>query len=107
MPIDGDFNERELYYQIDGGEFRLMPIKPLEIKDIEFVQSNLETSEWLKGVDVDYETMITHCDELFKSIEAIERHYEEQNDLYCICEMAKRYLYLLKKIENEQKTENN
>lgn len=93
---EDDFNKRELYYQIDGGEFKLLPIKPLTISEIEMEQSKLDVNGWVKYADVGAEAVINNVDPLFRIIESIHKHFEEQDNLYCICEMAKRYLYLLK-----------
>lgn len=103
------FNEKELYYQIDGGEFKLLPIKPLTTSDIEIEQSKLDVDTRLLSIDkMDFNAVLetsAEMDEIFKSIVAIQQHFEMQNSLYIICEMAKRYLYLLKEKETGEKVD--
>ena len=97
-----EFNSTELYYRTkDVGEFKLLPIKALTEGQIEFTQSQLDVNNWLiTHEEIDVNAAILYGDELFKTIEAIQQKEELNNSLYIICEMAKRYLYLLKEKEN-------
>ena len=100
MPIDGDFNRELHYYFDDGGEIKLEPIKPMSIEEIETVQATLTPDDLViknfKDIDYSVDLDITGFDEITKAIMAIELEQQLQNNLYCICEMAKRYVYMLK-----------
>lgn len=96
-----DFNKRELYYQIDDGEVKLLPIKPLSADEIFIEQSKLN----LGGVafpdlDVECSAVIENANDIFTFINSIQQKYDLDRNLYIICEMAKRYLYMLKEKQN-------
>lgn len=92
----------DLYYRTDDGEVKLLPIKPLTISEIEVEQSKLELNELILCHPEEFEVSATieSCDEVFKAIQSIITKYELNDNLYIICEMAKRYLYLVKEMNN-------
>lgn len=99
-----DFNERELYYRLDnGGEIKLLPIKPLTLSEIQIEQDKLPIPV---GVDLSDKSISTasfnHCDEFTVAIENMIHNEMIGRELYIICEMAKRYLYLLKEQKKEE-----
>ena len=94
------FNDTALYYRCaDGGEFKLLPIKPITEAEISVTQYELlkGTDISLLSYDINESAIIENSDELFKAIMAMEQHYQDIKDLHIICEMAKRYIYWLKK----------
>ena len=103
---DENFNARELYYSINGGEFKLLPIKPLTELEIQIEQDKLPVPV---GVDLSWQSICTssicYGDEFFTAIEAIEHNEMIGRELYIICEMAKRYIYLLNELQKEKDNE--
>ena len=94
-----EFNAREFYYRTDDGvEFKLLPIQPVSEEVLNVTQSEILDDLGFKEfpMSMDFDVTIGECDELFKAIYAMQLKEEISKSMYCICEMAKRYLYLLK-----------
>lgn len=94
-----EFNACEVYYRTaDGGEFKLLPIKALSVDEINFTQSEILKDLCIDKfpISMDFEVTKGQFDEFFEAIYALQRHEDMSKSMYCICEMAKRYLYLLK-----------
>ena len=97
-----DINEQTLYYRTEAGkEFKLLPIKPLSEEEIIKMQERLKaevncTSETF-GLNWDEEIICGAADDMFNALSAMVDKYHENQNLYAVCEMARRYLYMLTK----------
>ena len=87
-----------IYYKTEDGRYiKMADIKPLSISEIQAKQDDIKTIPI--SLDLSEKSLasaiIKNADEFMVAIEAMIRKEELDVDMYVICEMAKRYVYLM------------
>lgn len=99
MPFsDSIFDFENVYYKTkDGNYIKMADVKPLSITEIQSRQNDIQTIP--VSLDLSEKSLasaiIENADEFMMAIEAKIKKEELDVEMYVICEMAKRYVYLM------------
>ena len=97
-----------IYYKTkDGNYIKMADIKPLSISEIQIKQDDLHIIPC--DLDLSEKSMETvtfeHSDEFMVAIDEMIQQHLLDKDMYVICEMAKRYVYLMSLNDKEKENE--
>lgn len=97
-----DWDKLEFYYQTDTGKYiKLPPITSLSLEEINIRQEEIHSPlpidiTSLESITATIENADLFMDELADLQKSLIRQEIVDRELWTICEMAKRYIYLLK-----------